>query len=570
MSGAAKRRRTPLNLIPEILRVLIVRWLAPLRVFWRRNWFYRRLLKGRMPDRIVYHPYDALPRRLEDADAALRGKFRFAGETVDAGEGSIFDASPPSLAWKEELESFTWLPPLAMAGGDSARDLATALIAQWIKRNARYSEPAWLPEILARRLSHIFAHSRFVVANSDMLWRSRLFVSLREQSRMLSRIAASAPRGLARLDAAAICALSGACLSDSGKRLAAGLELLQQEIDEQILPDGGHVSRSPEALVHAFRSLVMVSDALAATGREIPGEIRSAQDRMAPMLRFFRHGDGGLGLFNGGREGDPRMLAALLARDDVRGQPFAYAPHSGYQRMAAARSMLVLDCGTRPPPEYSTNAHAGCLSFEFGAGGHRLVVNCGGASSALPHWDSAMRATAAHSTVTVNDTSMAWILPDGLARDTLGPRMIGGPDQIECNRTDTPLGARVVASHDGYLHDFGVLHERTLTMSPNGQSLTGGDRLIPANDGRRQTLTFAARFHIHPDVRVSPSQSGGVLLKLPNGEGWRFRSGGGQLTIEESVYLGGETVRRTEQIVITAEQRREAAEIGWVFEHIGH
>ena len=42
-------------------------------------------------------------------------------------------------------------------------------------------------------------------------------------------------------------------------------------------------------------------------------------------------------------------------------------------------------------------------------------------------WDAALRATAAHSTLTLADTSSAQILPPGLARDLLGPRLIGRP-----------------------------------------------------------------------------------------------------------------------------------------------
>jgi uncharacterized heparinase superfamily protein len=567
MGGAPKKRHIPLNLILEILRVWLARALAPLRGALRRNWFYRRLLKGKMPDRILFHPYDALPRMLEDADALLRGRFRFAGETVDVTDGSIFDQQPPSELWARALHGFAWLPPLAMAGGEPARTLATNLIAQWVKRNGHYSEPAWLPEVTARRLSHIFAHGRFVIVGSDLMWRSKLFVSLREQSRMLSRIAGMAPEGLPRFEAAAVCALSGACLNDSVKRLSIGLELLQKEIAEQVLPDGGYISRSPEGLVHAYRFLVMVVDAMTATGHEIPDAVRSAHDRMAPMLRFFRHGDGALALFNGGRECDSKMVAGLLARDEVRGQPFAFAPHSGYQRIAAARAVLVLDCGTIPKPVFSERAHAGCLSFEFSTSGQRLIVNCGAAARENSSWDNALRATAAHSTVTVADTSMAWILPPGAARNALGARMMDGPVHIETNRTDTPQGARVIASHDGYVKDFGVVHERSLTLSPNGMVISGSDRMIPKG-ARNETLGFTARFHIHPDVRVSPSQSGDILLKLPTGEGWRFRAGGGNVQIEESIYLGMRTVRRAEQLVVTGQMRDQPAEIAWAFEQI--
>jgi len=76
------------------------------------------------------------------------------------------------------------------------------------------------------------------------------------------------------------------------------------------------------------------------------------------------------------------------------------------------------------------------------------------------------------------------------------------------------------------------------------------------------------RFHIHPDVRVSRLDGGGILLKLPGGEGWRFRAGGGQLAVEESVYLGANMVRRTEQLVVSGAMKDSPAEIAWVFEQI--
>ncbi|MGN6147417.1 MAG: hypothetical protein ACTHPD_02655, partial [Rhizomicrobium sp.] len=139
----------------------------------RRNWFSRRLLKGKLPDHVVFYPYDALPRRLEDADAMLKGRFRFFGEAVDTAGKSIFDQAPPSDTWQRGLNEFGWLPALSAAGGTPARDLAKDLIGQWVARNNRYSEPAMLPETVARRLSNIFAHGRFVLSNSDMLWRSK-------------------------------------------------------------------------------------------------------------------------------------------------------------------------------------------------------------------------------------------------------------------------------------------------------------------------------------------------------------------------------------------------------------
>jgi len=212
------RAAVPLNLLPEMMEAGAWQMATPLRVGLRRNWFYRRLLKGPLTDHIAFQPHDACSPRLEDADTLLRGRFRFYGEMVEAAPGvSVFDLPPPSRAWAEELHGFAWLAPLAAAGGDTARALATNLIGQWVKRYGHYCEPQWAPHVMGRRLMHIFSHGRLVVPNSDMLWRSKLFVSLREQVRMLERTAGEASDGLPGLEAACALALSGLCLESRAR-----------------------------------------------------------------------------------------------------------------------------------------------------------------------------------------------------------------------------------------------------------------------------------------------------------------------------------------------------------------
>jgi uncharacterized heparinase superfamily protein len=557
-----------LPLLPDMLRTVLRRAAAPVRVWWRSNWLYRRMLRGPLADHIVFHPWDAAPRRLEDADALLKGRFRFHGVHLDVPDGvSVFDLPPPSAEWQAALHAFAWLPPLSNAGGDNARRLATNLIGQWIKRYGAYSEPAWSPHVMAQRLAAIFCHGRLVVQNSDMMWRSRLFVSLREQCKVLERICGEAPDSLPRLETAAVLALSALCLDDSLRRRQTGLARLEEEIERQILPDGGHVSRSPEVLLQGYRYLVMVMEGLSAVSEEPPHTLRNAHDRMAPMLRFFRHGDGALALLNGGGESDAKMIAGLLARDEVRGQPFHHARHSGYQRLSAGRSLCLIDCGKTPPGAFALQAHAGCGAFELSSGNDRIVVNCGTGGEANPAWDLALRATAAHSTVTLADTSSAQILPPGIARDLLGPRLLEGPQEVLSRRSETAQGWTVDVAHDAYAAMFGIHHERQITLSPQGLMVTGRDRLV-CEKAKGPARNFAVRFHIHPDVRVSRLDGGGILLKLPGGEGWRFRAGGGQLEVEESVYLGANLVRRTEQLVINGSIKDSPAEIAWVFEQI--
>ena len=127
---------------------------------------------------------------------------------------------------------------------------------------------------------------------------------------------------------------------------------------------------------------------------------------MMPMLRFFRHGDGNFALFNGMGPTPHRAARRPCSPMTTRAaNPVANAPHSGYQRVQAGDALLIVDAGPPPPLAMSAEAHAGCLSFELSSRNHRIVVNCGLPATSRETWRHVARATAAHSTVTFNDTS---------------------------------------------------------------------------------------------------------------------------------------------------------------------
>src|SRR2546423_1573815 len=133
-----------------------------------------------------------------------------------------------------------------------------------------------------------------------------------------------------------------------GKDLKLGLEHLTRELGLQILPDGGHVSRSPEALLDAFRWLSVVQRGRDSAGHESHAPLRGALDRMGLMLRFLRMGDGALPVFNGGNEGEAQVLVALGADNEHEARPLAHAPDSGYQRLASGQTLILLDAGCAP------------------------------------------------------------------------------------------------------------------------------------------------------------------------------------------------------------------------------
>ena len=255
------------------------------------------------------------------------------------------------------------------------------------------------------------------------------------------------------------------------------------------------------------------------------------------------------------------LLATVLAYDDARGSPVSNAPHSGYQRIDAGSTALLMDTGRPPPLALSQEAHAGCLSFELSWNMHRLVVNCGLPAANKENWRQVARATAAHSTVTFNDASSCRFLESSRLRHLLfGTPIVSGPRDVRVARDDTPDGTTLTVSHDGYADAYDVIHQRALRLSPDGRALDGEDSFAPAAGATLPVDKhdeFAIRFHLHPAIKANRLSDGrGVILLLPDRELWTFTTQGETVQIEESVFLAGsDGPRRTVQIVIYGHAR---------------
>lgn len=533
------------------------------------NPLYGLMLGGRAPAALAVVPPDPWPGDPDAGTLVLAGTFRFAGQGIAAGVGGGIGGAngagaaapwrPASAtpAWLASMHGFEWLRDLRAVGGDAARRTARALVLSWIDHHGSWNAQSWAPDVLGTRVATWIGLHDFYCASADDDFRARVFDSLSRQVRHLLRVVPGRLDGLELLAALKGLAYGGLCLPGHERAAQEALRLLERELPRQILPDGGHVERSPSVQLHALRLLIDVRGTLRAARAEVPESLQHAIDRMTPALRFFRHGDGGLALFNGGREEDPALVDAVLGQADARGRPLKSAPHAGFERLIAGRTLVLMDTGAPPPPGLDANAHAGTLSMEVSVGKDRLIVNCGAHPGHAGPWRKALAATAAHSTAILAETNSAEVLEDG----GIGRR----PGHVGCERQESDGAVLVVATHNGYARGFGYLHRRRIYLADNGEDLRGEDTMEPVLGSSPAAQPFTVRFHLHPLVQASVIQGGGqVLLRLPGGNGWRLRVGGGALDLSESVYFGsGDEPRRTIQIAVTATAGPEGATVKW-------
>jgi len=522
-------------------------------------------------DRLAIAPQDLRTADATRAAEIYAGRFAFAGKVVICDRRSPFEMTPPSDEWAVTLLSFSWLRHLRAADSAINRANARSLIDEWMNLQGGWHPLGWRLDILSRRIICWLSQAPFVLQDADARFYRRFIRSLSRQVRYLRRSVKQTRDGLPRLQALMALNYATLCLQGQSGTLRSNARRLIEELRRQILPDGGHISRNPNVLIELLVDLLPLRQLFSARHLQPPPALNNAIDRMMPMLRFFRHGDGNFAQFNGMGPTPVDLLATVLAYDDARGTPVSNAPHSGYQRIEAGQSALLMDSGKPPPLAVSQEAHAGCLSFELSWKAHRLVINCGLPAVNRENWRQVARATAAHSTVTFNDQSSCRFFESSLRKMLGGIPVVSGPRNVSVERQEHADGVHLRTSHDGYAPDFGVIHNRAIRLSADGRALDGEDSFAPA-DGRELPQgagdEYAIRFHLHPAIKANRLSDGhGVILLLPDKDLWSFGTYGERVEIEESVYLAGpDGPRRTVQIVIYGHARRHPV-VRWSLRH---
>lgn len=522
---------------------------------WRATPFYRMMLGGADPDRIGQWGRDP---RCGDATRGgdlAAGLWRIGSERLVGAHAIPWSAPAPSPHFKARLHGFGWLADLAATG--PAADAAIAdLIQSWVLGFGEWHPEAWAPELVAERLFAWMCHGRPAFEGGDVAVRPALMKSFGRQARHLQLAAGDIRDPLARIKAGATLVMAGCTGMPDGERLAdLGVEILEEAAASQFFSDGGHAARSPEALMDAVADFTAADDSLARHGLETPRLVRDLVPKLAAMLRYLSLGDGRLAQFNGGGPGDAATLRALLAEQDET-RAFRIAPQSGFHRLAAGDSVLVMDTGAAPAAAYGDRAHAGCLSFEFSTGADRLIVNVGSARDLLPSWRAAGRATNGHSTLIVDDALSAVFETTRLGRAAARPV---GPPGVHAQRIDDDDGARIDAQHEGYRADYGLVHRRSVFLDKAGMTLRGLDALArPLSAGKAPAgaprAPFAIRFHLHPDVRARRIEPTIVHLETPGGAHWRLRTDAPAVAVEDSISLSARPLPApTKQIVLSGE-----------------
>jgi uncharacterized heparinase superfamily protein len=509
------------------------------------------------------------------AGTALRaGHFLVYGVKVPIAQIDFSPAARLTPPFERTVHGFAWLRDLeACAPRQQCAQTAERVLAGWLESNAKpHKGPAWKVGHAGHRLLAWMVHAPLILSGSDKVLRSRALGALVDTARWLDRNVGKAEDRLEEVAGWCAITAAGLLLPEGKPRRLFGEAGLTRSLGELVGNDGGVLSRSPLDQMEAIELLTDLAACYRSTRSDPPQPVTAMLQMLVPPLLALTHGDGGLGCWQGSGAVPAERIEALVKASGVRARPLRDARQWGYQRVTAGKSVLQFDAAPPPLAKHARHGCASTLAFEFSAGSHRLVVNCGGAASAgglVPvRIEQGLRATAAHSTLVLGDANSTAVM--------VGGKLGAGVGEVEVDRRTLEsegggTATRVEASHDGYAARLGLIHRRILILRDDGNELRGEDLLVPSGrKGKRGKVPFALRFHLGPNVEVNPTSGGrGAGLSLPDGGYWQFLLGEGTLEIEESLWVDGDgRPHPVQQLVLQGLVSRGGGNFSWLLKRI--
>ena len=442
----------------------------------------------------------------EDGSRVLSGLLVFQNRAETVGFPPEWDQRDLPKLWRYHLHYHDYLWELDF---DHARTLAQHWIAN---HRVGHGKTGWDPYPTSLRLvnwcSFFLGRHRGATAQ-DGSFGATLWASIVEQAKHLQRNLERHLLGNHLFENAVALTMTGSCFDHpyATRWFGRGYRVLQRQLPEQMLDDGGHLERSPLYHARVLRGLLM----LQATG--IDSLDRLVSPYIEPARRWLSHlthPDGGVALMN---DSTTNKASGLDVTSGAGTETFAL-PESGYYgEQTADGHYVICDAGPIGPDYVPGHGHADLFSFELSLSGARVVVDSGVSSYLAGAMRDYCRSTRAHNTVEIDGQNQVELW----SAFRVGRRC----KPLDVNWDELPDGFALSARHDGYRRSpVHATHTRVFQWRRAGH-LSIRDRV---DSGRR--VRSVARLHFHPDCQITSIAEREVSVRFAQGtviittEGW--------------------------------------------------
>ena len=436
----------------------------------------------------------------------------------------VWDNQKLKIKDYKNLNSFFWLFSLDLK---SSKKDTQNIILQWIEKNCQYSSKSWEIDILAKRIIAWLSNSKLTYEDSDAYYKKEFNNIIKKQiNHIINEIRASETMDDKMIGCSAII-LTGLSYQDKDGYLDAGLNLLKKLVKFSINNDGFPKSRNIRQLNFYLKYFILIREWLKESQTEIPEFINENIYYLGQAYAFTSQNDKCDLLFNGNHKSNSVDFDNYLRRF---GYNFINKNNElgGYAFLNNKKLCLIMDIGPSPDKKFSSNYQAGSLSFEIISGGRKLICNSGYFQDVKHRLNEISKSSATHSTLILDDRSSC--------KFTTKKQIFEELKIIKKNIVFETNYWKINAAHDGYLKQYGIIHDREIEFYPEQMKFIGHDKIISKNNIKN--LKFEIRFHLEPNVKVMKTVDGKSILIDLDGEGWKFNSNHNTIHIDNGLYFG--------------------------------
>ncbi|MDB0046175.1 heparinase II/III-family protein [Candidatus Pelagibacter sp.] len=454
----------------------------------------------------------------------------------------------------KNLNSFFWLFSLDLK---SSKKNTQNVILQWIDRNHRYNPKSWEFDITAKRIIAWTSNSRLTYEDSSNNFKDNFNEIIKKQiNHLINEIEGSEGVDDKIIGCAAII-LTGLSYQDKDGYLKTGLGLLKKLVKFSFDNDGFPKSRSIRQLCFYLKYFILIREWFKESQSEIPDFINENIYYLGQAYAFGWQNNKVDLLFNGNNETNNINFDHYLRK---LGYSFKNQSNElgGYAALNSKKTSLVMDVGPSPDKKFSSNYQSGALSFEIISNGKKLICNSGYFQNHNHQLNELSKSSAIHSTLILDDRSSCKF--DKTKNKS--PKISHGVKILKKNIVFEKNYWKINAAHDGYLKQYGIIHEREIEFYPEQIKFVGYDKIISKNGIKN--LKFEIRFHLQPNIKIMKTQNNKSILIDLDGQGWKFNSNKNNMSIDNGLYFGGkDSFVDNQNIVISGMTNEENQTIRW-------
>jgi len=426
------------------------------------------------------------------------------------------------------LNSFFWLFSLDLK---SSKKDTQNIILEWIGKNHKYNSKSWEVDIVAKRIIAWVSSFRLTYEDGSRDYKNKFNSVIKKQiNHLINEIEGSELVDDKMIGCAAII-LTGLSYQDKDQYLKTGLNLLRKLVKYSFDSDGFPKSRNIRQLCFYLKYFVLIREWFKESQSEIPDFINENIYYLGQAYAFAWQNSKIDLLFNGNHKTNNLDFDHYLKK---LGYNFKNQSNElgGYAVLSNKKTSLIMDIGSSPDKKISSNYQAGALSFEITSNGKKLICNSGYFQNHNHQLNELSKSSAVHSTLILDDRSSCKFNKI----KNKGSKISHGLKILKKNIVFEKNYWKINAAHDGYLKQYGIVHEREIEFYPEQIKFIGHDKIVSKNGVKN--LKFEIRFHLEPDIKIMRTQNNKSILIDLDGEGWKFNSDNNNMSIDDGLYFG--------------------------------